>query len=51
MHLCIPKEESLFSLGTGLPPADSNYLTTTLTKSDSETLKWHYRLGHLNIQP
>jgi len=50
MHLCIPKEESLFSFSTGLPPTNSNYLTTTLTKSNSEILKWHYQLGHLNIR-
>ena len=46
----IPKEGSLFSFGVGIPPTESNYVTTTLSKSDSETLKWHYRLGHLNIK-
>jgi hypothetical protein len=46
----IPKEGNLFSFGVGILPSESNYISTTLSKSASETLKWHYRLGHLNVR-
>lgn len=37
-------------MGIGIIPSESNYSAILVSKIDSETLKWHYRLGHLNIR-
>jgi hypothetical protein len=49
MKLYIPKFENLFSLSIGIEISSSAYSATTPSKSDLTTMKWHHRLGHLNI--
>ena len=50
MKLYIPKFENLFSLGIGIEISSSSYSATTPSKSKLTTMKWHHRLGHLNIR-
>jgi hypothetical protein len=44
----VPKDGNLFSLGIGIDLSAQNNVATS--KSDLDTLKWHYRLGHLNLR-
>jgi hypothetical protein len=44
----VPKDGNLFSLGIGIDPSAQSNVATS--KSDLDTLKWHYRLGHLNLR-
>lgn len=52
MTLNINKEGSLYTLGLSIEPTDYSYtaIASTLPKSELDTLKWHYRLGHLNVR-
>jgi hypothetical protein len=50
MKLYIPKFENLLSLGIGIEISSSGYSATTFSKSDLTTMKWHHKLGHLNIR-
>jgi hypothetical protein len=43
-----PKKEGLFPLGIGLKP--NEYTLIASSSQDLESLKWHHRMGHLNIQ-
>lgn len=51
-RISIPKQDNLYPLGTCVQPTSSNFTATLLprTKTELETLRWHYRLGHLNFR-
>lgn len=46
----LPKDGTLFSLRVGVEPLISTGTAETLQQFDLDVLKWHYRLGHINIR-
>lgn len=44
----VPQNGNPFSMGIGIDPSHHSYIATS--KSDLDTLKWHYRPGHLNLR-
>lgn len=46
----LPKDGTLFTLGIGIEPSISANTAETSKQPALDTLKWHYRLGHINIR-